>query len=449
MSQRILLINPWIYDFSAYDFWMKPLGLFYMASYLRKNGLEVQFIDCLDSGVTDICSLGEVKRPTRKQGGQGKFIKEKIARPEALAGIPKPYHRYGIPHHVLSKILKGSEKPRLILITSMMTYWYPGVFDVISVVKDIFPDVQVVLGGIYATLCYDHARKNAGADHVLPGPGERHISYIINDILGEKIRYVPDEHDLDQLPYPAFDLLPAPEQVPLLTSRGCPFRCPYCASKLLSNGFDRRAPFKVVNEMAHWQKILGVRNFSFYDDALLSNPQEMAIPMLKEIIRREMDCHFHCPNGLHLREITPEIANLLYKAGFKTIRFGLETTHWKRQQELGGKVDNSAFERAAAYMQEAGYSGKDIGVYLLCGMPDQTAQEIRESILYVHSRGVKPILAEYSPIPGTQLWNEARCASSYPLAEEPLYHNNSLLPCASASLTTETYQELKGLTRQF
>ena len=100
-------------------------------------------------------------------------------------------------------------------------------------------------------------------------------------------------------------------------------------------------------------------------------------------------------------------------------------------------------------MQEAGYSGKDIGVYLLCGMPDQTAQEIRESILYVHSRGVKPILAEYSPIPGTQLWTEARCASSYPLAEEPLYHNNSLLPCASASLTTETYQELKGLTRQF
>ncbi|MFA6412213.1 MAG: hypothetical protein WCW53_05895, partial [Syntrophales bacterium] len=139
MTKRILLINPWIYDFSAYDFWMKPMGLLYMASYLRKNGLDVQFIDCLDSGALDFISPGEVKKPARKLGGEGKFIKEKVAKPEALAGISKPYHRYGLPQHTLNRIFKGVEKPDLILITSMMTYWYPGVFDLISIVKDIFP----------------------------------------------------------------------------------------------------------------------------------------------------------------------------------------------------------------------------------------------------------------------------------------------------------------------
>jgi len=447
MSQRILLINPWINDFSAYDFWMKPIGLLYMASYLRENGLEVQFLDCLESGVLDGISPGEVKRPARKSGGHGKLVREKIARPEAIAGTQKPYHRYGLPHHILKRILKRTEKPRLIMITSMMTYWYPGVFDVISLVKDIFPGVPVILGGIYATLCSDHART-AGADHVLPGPGEQNIPFIVKDILGETVRYVPDEHDLDHLPYPAFDLLPAPEQVPLLTSRGCPFRCPYCAFRLLNDSYNKRDPIEVVNEMVHWQERLGLRNFSFYDDALLSDPQRMAIPMLSEIIRRKLDCHFHCPNGLHIREITPEIARLLYRAGFKTIRFGLETTHGQRQQELGGKVDNSAFERAAAYLQEAGYGVNEIGVYLLCGLPGQTAGEIRESILYVHSRGARPILAEYSPIPGTLLWEDACRASSYPLAAEPLYHNNSLLPCASPTLTIETYHALKGLTRQ-
>jgi radical SAM superfamily enzyme YgiQ (UPF0313 family) len=446
MSNHILLINPWIYDFSAYDFWMKPLGLLYMASYLRKNGLDVQLIDCLDSSILDYVSAGEVKRPTRKPGGHGKLIREKIAGPEALDGMQKPYHRYGLPHHILKRILKGADKPRLIMITSMMTYWYPGVFDVISLVKDIFPGVPVILGGIYATLCAEHARSS-GADHVLPGPGEGHIPFIMKDILGETVRYIPDEHDLDHLPYPAFDLLPAPEQVPLLTSRGCPFRCPYCASRQLYDRYDKRDPIEVVNEMAHWQDRLGLRNFSFYDDALLSDPQQMAIPMLTEIIRRKLDCQFHCPNGLHIREITPEIARLLYRAGFRTIRFGLETAHGQRQQELGGKVDNSAFERAAVYLQEAGYPGKDIGVYLLCGLPGQTAREIRESILYVHSRGARPILAEYSPIPGTLLWSDACRASSYPLAAEPLYHNNSLLPCASPSLTREIYHELKGLTR--
>ncbi|MDQ1277925.1 MAG: hypothetical protein QG555_967, partial [Thermodesulfobacteriota bacterium] len=63
MSNPILLINPWINDFSAYDFWMKPLGLLYMASCLRKNGLDVQLIDCLESGPLDGISPGAVKRP--------------------------------------------------------------------------------------------------------------------------------------------------------------------------------------------------------------------------------------------------------------------------------------------------------------------------------------------------------------------------------------------------
>lgn len=447
MSHPILLINPWINDFSAYDYWMKPLGLLYMASYLRNNGLDVQLIDCLESGLVDLIHPGEFKRPVRKTGGHGKFIRENIARPEAIAEMQKPYHRYGLPYHVLKEILKDKDRPRLIMITSMMTYWYPGVFDIISLVKDVFPGVPVILGGIYATLCHNHAWK-AGADYVLPGPGERNISFIIKDILGETVSYVPDERDLDKLPYPAFDLLTSPEQLPLLTSRGCPFSCPYCASRLLNAGFVKRDPIQVVNEMVHWRERLGVRNFSFYDDALLSDPHDMAIPMLKEIIRRKLDCNFHCPNGLHIREITPDIARMLYRAGFKTIHFGLETTHGRQQLELGGKVDNTAFERATAYLQEAGYEGKEIGVYLLCGLPGQTAVEIRESILYVHSQGARPILAEYSPIPGTALWDDACRASSYPLAEEPLYHNNSLLPCASPTLTTEAYHSLKRLTRQ-
>jgi len=48
MSKKILLINPWIYDFAAYDFWIKPLGLLYLGAILRQNRHEIHFIDCLD-----------------------------------------------------------------------------------------------------------------------------------------------------------------------------------------------------------------------------------------------------------------------------------------------------------------------------------------------------------------------------------------------------------------
>jgi hypothetical protein len=47
VNPNIILINPWIYDFAAYDLWSKPLGLLYIASYLKKLGFNVQLIDCL------------------------------------------------------------------------------------------------------------------------------------------------------------------------------------------------------------------------------------------------------------------------------------------------------------------------------------------------------------------------------------------------------------------
>lgn len=43
-SPRVLCINPWIYDFTAYDYWSEPLGLLYIASFFRERGVEVEFL---------------------------------------------------------------------------------------------------------------------------------------------------------------------------------------------------------------------------------------------------------------------------------------------------------------------------------------------------------------------------------------------------------------------
>jgi len=48
MRKNILLVNPWIYDFAAYDFWLKPMGLLYLGGLLRANNHNVYYIDCLD-----------------------------------------------------------------------------------------------------------------------------------------------------------------------------------------------------------------------------------------------------------------------------------------------------------------------------------------------------------------------------------------------------------------
>jgi radical SAM superfamily enzyme YgiQ (UPF0313 family) len=62
---------------------------------------------------------------------------------------------------------------------------------------------------------------------------------------------VQDELKIDDLPYPAFDLYPQLEYVCIATSRGCPLHCTYCATSVLTKGFIRRDPFKVIEEIEY------------------------------------------------------------------------------------------------------------------------------------------------------------------------------------------------------
>ena len=378
--------------------------------------------------------------------GHGKFPKERIPKPQSLREIKRNYNRYGITPDIFVNELKSSVTPDLILVTSVMTYWYPGVFEVIRITKQTLPDIPIVLGGIYATLCPEHALQS-GADISVAGAGEKHIPVFLHEFFGDDPVYVPDPDDLDSIPYPALDLLPLKDHFPILTSRGCPYNCTYCASHLLTDRFKQRDPAKVVDEIEFWHKHFGISQFSIYDDALLVNPDEMVIPMLTEIIRRGLKCQFHCPNGLHISQITQKLSKLMHMAGFATIRFGFESSNPMTQLSTGGKVNNEQLQAAVRHLTDAGYKSEDIGIYLLCGLPGQEAAEVRDSIRYVQSHGARPIIAEYSPIPGTALWESAVNGSCFDLRGEPLFHNNSLLPCKSEKLTPEMYEDLKMMAR--
>ena len=120
---NVLLINPWIYDFAAYDMWTEPLGLLYIAGLLRENGYRVNLINCLDRHHPDLLRLQNRKIPKSSKFGCGKFHKEIIDSPALLKDVPRRYGRYGLPLHIFQKELANVPRPDVILITSGMTYW--------------------------------------------------------------------------------------------------------------------------------------------------------------------------------------------------------------------------------------------------------------------------------------------------------------------------------------
>jgi radical SAM superfamily enzyme YgiQ (UPF0313 family) len=426
---HILLVNPWITDFAAYNLWVRPLGLLYIGSILRQAGFRVSFVDCLDF-------------PSKRNAyGDGRFHKVRVEKPLPLKSIPRYYSRYGMPDTLLLENLSSMEKPDVVCITSGMTYWYPGLLSTIELIKKSFNGVPVILGGIYATLCYDHAIKCSGADYVIPGRAEDRLLELICELTGFQLRTPNSELRTDF--YPSFDLYPSLDYVCISTSRGCPFRCSYCASHFLTGEFERRDPLQVVDEIEYWTSRYPVNDIAFYDDALLVEPFENIIPALKEVIRRKINCNFHAPNGLHIREIDEEVAALLFHGGFKTIRLGLETSNEAVQIETGGKVDNQGFRGAVMNLKNAGYLSERIGVYIMAGLPGQRVEQVEETIAFVRENGAKPLLTEYSPTPHTLMFEKAKEVSSFDLEGEPLFQNNSIFPCHWEGFTPADFRRLK------
>ena len=439
-APHILTVNPWIHDFAAYDVWAKPLGLLTLAAILRHHGYRVSYIDCLDRFHPNAPATAPPQR-----NGRGPYLKTEIPKPKGLDDVPRRYSRYGIYPEWFIEDLRAIPKPDLILVTSIMTYWAPGVKETIRTIRKVHPDPPVVLGGIYAGLCRDHAEKHAGADRVVTGPGEEKILRLAGRFAGWSGGLRFDADDLDAYPWPAFDLQRKIPYVPLLTSRGCPFSCAYCASHFLHPKRMQRSPESVVEEIRYWHESYGVTDFAFYDDALLVNAETHALPMLERIAASGIKVRFHTPNALHIREISEQTARLMVRTGFQTLRLGLETTDPDHRPSLDRKVTLAEFKQAVSTLKRAGFKARQIGVYLLVGLPGQSFESVKSAIHLVKQTGATPIPAYYTPIPHTALWDRAVASSRYDLASDPVLTNNAIFPCQKEPFSWDLITRLKEM----
>ncbi|OPY80658.1 MAG: (Dimethylallyl)adenosine tRNA methylthiotransferase MiaB [Syntrophorhabdus sp. PtaU1.Bin153] len=434
--QKALLINPYIYDFAAYSFWSSPLGLLYMGSVLRRNGFQIGLVDCM-----------EVVEEKRKADGRAPFVKEKVETVSGSGQVARRLKRYGISPESLVEKLSHMEPPDLILITSIMTYWYRGTHEVLGIARKIFPRAKIVLGGIYPSLCYEHAlQRMTDADLIVSNKEVDRFYRFVEDSTGSTLPYKPDLHDLDGLPYPCYDLLDAIPFVPLLTSYGCIYHCTYCATPYMYPGVVRRKADSVIEEISYWHD-RGVERYVIYDDNFLYRGDLYAQPLLRAIADFPFSVSIYNPNAVNAALIDEETARLLFEAGFREIRMGFESADPAIQKATGGKVTSRIFESALSALFKGGFTNDMVGVYVLAGLPGQNWEDVKRSIDYLAGLGIKAHIAEYTPIPHTPLFEQFQTMARYPIAQDPFYQNNALFPFAWEGFTERDLAFLKHYAR--
>jgi radical SAM superfamily enzyme YgiQ (UPF0313 family) len=403
---KVLLVNPPVFDFTAYDFWLRPYGMLRVAGQMQ-HSCRLSFFNFLVVSKKDAW-------------GRGRFLESIISKPKPLSDIPRKFRRFGKPRLEFQQYL-CTQSFDAVLIQTYMTYWYPGVQEVIEDIRALQPSAKIILGGVYATLCPSHARS-LGADLVVEGVDLEPLWKILSIEPERRIPYWPPEFTDVGI---------------IKITEGCPFHCTYCSTPLLWKGFTCRPLADCLDEF-HQLIQMKAGNIAFYDDALLFQADGILVPFLEEVIKANNRIFFHTPNALNARFLTPELARLMVRAGFASFFFGLESHAPLWQRSTGGKVYSEEFAAAVNHLRAAG--AESILTYIIAGHPDSDTQELESSMRFAHQCGTRVILSEFSPIPGTVDGNKC---SPWADMSEPLSHNKTAF--ALRRLGAERMNQLKAL----
>ena len=403
---QILLVNPPIYDFAAYDFWLKPYGLLSVAGFLRGKA-QFTLFDYLDRAHP---LMTEAPQPQGDQWGRGRFRSQIVPSPGPLAGIPRHFRRFGLPRSAFQAFLAEHRPFDAALVQTTMTYWYPGVREVIEDIREARAAAQIVLGGNYVTLCGSHAQQ-LGADLLVHNANLEPLWRLL-------------ECEADPLQPAAWETYDKLRVGALKLSDGCPFQCTYCSVPNVYGGFRARPRERALREVQALAA-RGAENIAFYDDALLADAEDVLGPFLEEVLRRNIRVNLHSPNALNARLLTRQLAELMVRAGFRTFYLGLESISEQWQRSTGAKVCSDELADAVHHLLAAGADPLSITAYQILGHPKSDTQQLEASMHFVRRLGIRGMLADFSPIPGT---SDGHACRKWVDMDEPLLHNKTAFP---------------------
>lgn len=400
MGKKILLINPPFYRLMNSHFNGLSLGLGYIASVLKNNGHHVRIYNA-------------------------DYLNEKN-----YANQIEIFENYGNYKNVLRDLQQpiwleirnviNDFSPDVVGITAL-TGTYKSAENIAKIVKDLNSNITVLVGGVHPTLLPDETIKNECFDYVVRGEGEQTFLELVNgkkkeDISGLTYRdnkgnivHNPSREfieDLDELPFPARELylneVEGMDYGYIMTARGCPFECTYCASKKIWNRKTRfRSEKNVIDEIKHVYTTFGVRSFYFIDDTFTLN-QSRAKRICQMIIDNGLDIDWICDTRVDT--LDGDLLQLMKKAGCTRVKIGVESGSERILKKIKKRITKDQIRRAVSLIKEAGI---DFTIYLMIGFPTETDSEALETIEFARELDPKYYsLSILAPYPGTEVYDD-------------------------------------------
>ncbi|MBI1935273.1 B12-binding domain-containing radical SAM protein [Candidatus Woesearchaeota archaeon] len=378
---KVVLINPpspWLLSDREHP----PDNLLTIASFLREKGVNIQFCD--------------------------------------LNGFPEKY--WFIPHGDIYGV-------------SCTTPHYSIVIKIVAKLKARQSNALVVLGGFHPSVEPERTLRDTKCDIVIRGEGEQALLDIVNG-KRDKIVTAPLVENIDEIPMPAWDLIdmhdyvkmgtnsvigPTPnnKEAKILSARGCPFDCAFCAQAAISK---RRMRYKsvqrVIDEIKYVHYTYGVDRVNFFDDTFIVDDRRVIklCAGLKEIHDQGILYDWHCLTRADRTD--PELFRIMKQAGCSQVTYGIETGSQKIldiiQKETTVQENLNAIKIAKA-------AGIKVRAQMIVGLPGETEETVEETAEFIRQAPADSFgMHIFVPLPGGQIWNDPE-RYNFPIDKETTF----------------------------
>lgn len=384
---KVLFVNP-PQTASKYKFMgviAPPLGIAYMAGVLQENNIDVEI---LDASAEDM-DFKDVEKELLKR------------------------------------------KPDLVALTAL-TPTIGRALETAQVVKETLPDAIVVMGGYHPTFNFIETLEDENVDIVIRGEGEYIMLNLVqalenqsslHDVKGivfedknsKEIVVNPEApliQDLDELPFPALNLLPMKKyrlldmdthMTTMITTRGCPMQCSFCSSAAMHGKKIReRSVENIVDEIEYLKTNYDIDTIAFMDDTFTFKKRKV-MAICDEILKRNIEIMWGCTSRVDT--LDEKLLKKMKETGCITIFIGVESAD---QQQLDNMCKNTTIAKIENAFKIAHKLKIRTIASVALGMPGDTKEIMNKTVKFVHK--LKPNYAIYSlatPYPGTRFYKEA------------------------------------------